>query len=75
MNDYAGLLFASPSFLEGAARTLDIGSTFTQYNTMSSPEQADAAALLSDWQAVGEDLKQTMARFAAQYELQPETAE
>ena len=75
MNDYAALLFAKPSFLEGAARTLDMGSTFTQYNTMPSSEQADVVSLRSDWQAVGEDLKQTMARFAAQYELQPETTE
>ena len=70
MNDYAALLFARPSFLEGAARTLDMGNTFTQYNIMSSPEQADAAALRSDWQAVGDDLKQATAHFATQYKLQ-----
>ena len=69
MINYAELLFARPSFLEGAARTLDIGSTFTEYNTAPSSSQADSVALRSDWQAVGEDMRNAMAQFAAQYHL------
>ena len=75
MYDYAELLFARPFFLEGVARTLDIGSTFTEYNFSLSPPQADTVALRSDWQAVGEDMRNAMAQFAAQYQLQPENVE
>ncbi len=46
-------LFAQPSFLSGAARVLDLGGTFDQYNT--SPD-ADTAALTSDWFVIGDDL-------------------
>ena len=74
MNEYTGLLFAKPSFIEGAARILDLGNTFTQYNSIASPELADMSAMRSDWQSVGEDLRQVMVRFAAQYELQVDAA-
>lgn len=32
MNDQFGLLYATPSFLEGVARAIDIGDTLTEYN-------------------------------------------
>ena len=72
MNNYTDLLFARPSLLEGAARTLDMGSTFSQYNALPSPEQADFVALRSDWEAVGADLRQAMVRFVSQFELETE---
>ena len=37
-------LFATPSFLSGAARVLDIGGTFDSYNSSESTEEADARA-------------------------------
>lgn len=63
MNDDFGLLFAQPSFLEGLARAVDIGDTLTVYNNSESGAEADRHALRSDWQAVGQDLKQAMAEF------------
>lgn len=69
MNDYADLLFARPSFLSGAARTLDLGATYTQYNVLPTPEEADCAALWSDWAAVGEDIR------TATVELTPDAEE
>lgn len=69
MNDFSELMFARPSFTEGVARTLDMGGTFTQYNTSPTQEDADMAALYADWQSVGDDLHRAMSRFAAQYEL------
>ena len=50
-------LFARPSVLGGMARILDFGGTLNEYNTSSSPEQADTLALWSDWLAVGDDLR------------------
>ena len=71
MNDYAGLLFARPSFLSGAARSLDLGATYTQYNVLPTPEEADCAALRSDWAAVGEDIRTAMIELAPDSEVQP----
>lgn len=50
-------LFAEPSFVEGAARVLDIGGTLQKYNTEHHP---DIAALKNDWRAVGDDLKSSI---------------
>ena len=50
-----GLLFATPSYLDGFARALDIGGTFTVYNTSPDPGYADFLALRSDWRAIGDD--------------------
>jgi len=49
-------LFATPSALSGAGRTLDLMGTFDRYNVSVSPEEADARAIFSDWLAVGRDL-------------------
>ena len=54
MNENFGLLFATPSFLEGFARVLDLGDTFTEYNTSPDAAEADFLALRSDWRAIGE---------------------
>ncbi len=50
------LLFARSSFIEGMARVVDWSGSLNRYNTMPSPEEADAAAMAADWAAVGEDL-------------------
>ncbi len=63
MNEQFGLLYAVPSFLEGIARSIDIGDTLTEYNDSQSGHLADTRALRSDWQAVGDDLRQAMAQF------------
>ncbi len=57
------LLFANPSFIEGIARVLDLGSTMNDYNSFPLPEQADYYALKSDWEAIGTDLKNAMAQY------------
>ena len=61
MNENFGLLYATPSFLEGMARTLDLGGTFTDYNTSRCAAEADFLALRSDWRAVGEDFDTVLA--------------
>ena len=49
-------LFAGPSALSGAGRTIDFMGMFDQYNVSASPEEADARAIFSDWLSVGRDL-------------------
>lgn len=63
MNEQFGLLYATPSFLEGLARSIDIGDTLTEYNTSESGAEADARALGSDWKAVGDDLRAAIAQY------------
>jgi hypothetical protein len=55
MGDTA-FLFARPSFLEGFARTLDLGATLDEYNQSVTPEQADLIAIRNDWEMIGEDI-------------------
>lgn len=49
-------LFANPSFLEGLARTIDLGATLDEYNSSITPEQADFLALKNDWEVIGKDI-------------------
>ena len=49
-------LCARPSFVEGASRILDFGSTLNEYNRSLTSEQADYLALRADWRLVGMDL-------------------
>ncbi|WP_395144322.1 hypothetical protein [Armatimonas sp.] len=51
-----GFLWSTPSCIEGLSRILDIGNTFNAYNASSTPEDADARAMQSDWQVVGADM-------------------
>ena len=53
-------LFATPSFLTGAARLVDLGGVFDKYNSSASEEEADSRALASDWSVVGDDLRKAM---------------
>ena len=63
MNEQFGLLYATPSFIEGIARSIDIGDTLTEYNGSENGTLADIRALRSDWLAVGDDLRQAMMQF------------
>lgn len=62
---HSTLLFAMPSFLEGMARSVDIGDTLTEFNSSLTPQQADALAMWGDWRAVGGDLQAAVDQFAA----------
>lgn len=61
-------LYATPSFLRGAAALLDLGSTLTQYNYSESPEQADYNAIQNDWIVVGEDIRSAMHKWERENE-------
>lgn len=56
-------LFASPSLASGAARLLDWGGTFDQYNVSANGKEADTKAMLADWVSVGDDISLSMDEF------------
>jgi len=62
---YTDFLVASPSFLSGFARTLDIGATLREHSYAFSPtpEEADLRAVASDWRMVGTDLRVAVRQF------------
>lgn len=68
MIERSDFLFAKPSFLDGAARIFDLGSTLNEYNGSPSAEQADDAALRGDWEVVGSDLRWAVDRFSQDVE-------
>ena len=53
-------LFATPSFLTGVARLLDLSGRFDVYNDSADEAVADARAIYSDWRMVGQDLAGAM---------------
>ena len=55
---FTNYLFAKPSFLEGVARTLDIGGTFDFYNESPNGRIADTRAIMNDWKMVGLDIQE-----------------
>ena len=53
-------LVATPSWLSGTARVLDLVGQFDEYNDSHSIEAADARAIFSDWHMIGETLLDAM---------------
>ena len=53
-------LFATPSFLTGVARLLDLSGRSGVYNDSDDEALADARAIYSDWRMVGQDLAGAM---------------
>ena len=49
-------LFASPSFVSGCARVLDLYGFYDQYNCSHTEQEADGKAIWSDWSLVGQDM-------------------
>lgn len=60
ISPYTSFLFAPPSFWGGFGQVLDMGATRFRFNTSEDGDQADYFALLSDWKAVGDDLRSAM---------------
>jgi hypothetical protein len=62
MSDF---LFASPTFLTGCARTIDLGAVLNRssYNFSPTPEGADLRGIALDWRAVGKDLQKAMLEY------------
>ena len=62
-NHYTDFLFARDGFITGVASILDLGATLSEFNYSRTPREADAIALRSDWQAVGDSIRFAMREF------------
>jgi hypothetical protein len=56
-------LFATRSFISGAARVLDLYGVFDVYNFSFTAYEADFKAIRSDWNVVGQDIWSAMKLF------------
>ena len=59
-------LYSRPSFLDGAARVLDLFGVFRRYDRPENEEQVDARALYDDFRIVGLDLEDAMRRYESE---------
>jgi hypothetical protein len=50
-------LYATPSFISGVGRVIDLGGTMTVFNESDSPFEADTRATFSDWSVTGNDIR------------------
>ena len=71
--DDTAFLFATPSFLSGAAAAFDIGGTLVEYNISKNEADADSRAIASDWAVVGKDIQNSVEQYEA--EKKNETSE
>lgn len=51
-------IYARPSSIRGVARLFDFGGKLNTYSYLQDedPNEADACAITSDWQAMGKDI-------------------
>lgn len=56
MSPFTRILFPRPSILDGLARLFDSSGSLNKYNTSRTPTEADVKAMTADWNAVGEDI-------------------
>jgi len=47
-------------FFEGMGRALDLGATMQSFNNGEEELDTDSRALFSDWQAIGDDLREVI---------------
>ena len=59
-------LYGRPSFLDGAARVLDLFGMFRRYDRPENDDQVDARALYDDFRTVGMDLEDAMRRYESE---------
>jgi hypothetical protein len=65
-------LFATPSWLSGAARALDLAGQFDEYNDSPNEDIADARAMFCDWRVVGDTIIEALVRFGRGSSQTPE---
>lgn len=62
VTELASRVLLRPSFLEGAARCIDITGSLNRYRIHRTGEEADRAALENDWRWVHRHLREAVAR-------------
>ena len=59
-------LYGRPSFLDGAARILDLFGVFRHHDRLENDDEVDARALYDDFRIVGLDLEDAMRRYESE---------
>lgn len=59
-------LYGRPSFLDGAARVLDLFGVFRHHDRTENDEEVDARAFYDDFRVVGLDLEDAMRRYESE---------
>ncbi|MEI6149381.1 MAG: hypothetical protein WCS01_09825 [bacterium] len=57
---YTDFLLPRSSFLNGIGSVINIRGQAFSYNASESPTHADFRAIQSDWQVIGDDLREAM---------------
>ena len=70
MTIWSTYLFARPSWIEGAARAMDLGGTLQEYNYAPSGSDADTLAMMADWQAIGDDLRKAVENIGSEAKVE-----
>ena len=70
MTTWSTYLFARPSWIEGAARAMDLGGTLQEYNYAPSGSDADTLAMMADWQAIGDDLRKAVENIGSEAKVE-----
>jgi hypothetical protein len=55
-NNSTDFLYATPSFLAGAATVFAVSGCSSTFNRSTSETEADSRAIYSDWSLVGQDI-------------------
>lgn len=64
MKANAHIFYSKPTFAEGVARIFDFTGRLSRYNQPPERAQSPEFALLSDWHAIGDDLRHAILEFA-----------
>jgi hypothetical protein len=59
-------LFSKCSFWKGVGSVLNLPGNYFEYEYSKTEQEADTKALTSDWQNVGEDLRNSKKKFEKQ---------
>ena len=59
---YSNILFETPSFISGMAKSLGLFGNFNRYNSSLTEDEADYKGIYSDWLTIGNDIRNTISK-------------
>lgn len=62
-NMYQTDFLTANSFVIGMGSVFNLAGNYFEYNYSHTPEEADEIAIASDWQIIGEDIKQAISGY------------
>ena len=62
------VLFSRPSFISGLGSVINVAGNYFEFKYSNSGEEADRKALESDWDVIGDDLRNTIKKEKLQHQ-------